>query len=91
MKISDSKKERISEQILSLLYTSAPKPVFTAAIAKEIARDEEFIKNLMMELKKKNLVVEINKNSAGKSYSRRKRWALSEGAYNSYRKITGST
>ena len=61
MKISEKKKDRISEQILALLYSSSPKPVFTFYIAQEIARDEEFVKNLLIGLKKKNLVIEIKK------------------------------
>lgn len=86
MKISEEKKEKISEQILAFLYSVTPKPFFTFHIAKEIARDEEFIKKILLDLKKKNLVVEIKKNPQGMPYARRSRWKLSDEAYNAYKK-----
>lgn len=84
MKISNEKKEKISEQILAHLYSVNPKPVFTLHIAKEIARDEEFVKKLLLELKKKNFVVEIKKNPKGLPYTKRSRWKLTENIYNIY-------
>ena len=86
MKISNEKKEKISEQILALLYSITPKPIFTSHIAQEIARDEKFTKDLLFELKDKRLVVEIKKNPKGVSYIRRSRWRLSDSTYNAYKK-----
>ncbi len=91
MRISNEKKEKISEQILSVLFQISPKPLFTSNIAYEIARDEEFIKTLLFELKKKRLVVEVKKNAKGKEYTRRSRWILSEKAYNAYKKLQDSS
>jgi hypothetical protein len=85
MYISKEKSERISEQILAQLYLTNPKPLFTFHIAKEIARDEEFVKRLLKELKKKELVLEITKNPEGKEYIKRSRWKLSERAYILYK------
>ncbi len=85
MYISKEKKERISEQILAYLFLTNPKPLFTFHIAKEIARDEEFVKQLLKDLKKKEFVIEITKNSQGKDYLRRSRWKLSEKAYLIYK------
>jgi len=85
MRISEEKKEKIYEQILALLYSVSPKPLFTLNIAKEIARDEEFIKNLLLELKKKELIVEIKKNSQGIVYLKRSRWKLTDEAYQVYK------
>jgi len=85
MFISKEKKEKISEQILAYLYITNPKPLFTFHIAKEIARDEEFVKNLLKELKKKEFVVEITKNPQGKQYLKRSRWKLSDKAYLIYK------
>lgn len=87
MKISNEKKEKICEQILAYLFSVNPKSIFTINIAKEIARDEEFTKKLLLYLKKKSLVVEIKKNPEGVNYLRRSRWKLSETAYNHYKKI----
>ena len=86
MKISKQKKDKISEQILVYLYSVNHRPVFTSQIACEIARDEEFVKKLLIELKKQNLITEINKNPKGKIYIKRQRWKLSDKAYEVYRK-----
>ncbi len=85
MKISQQKKEKIYEQILALLYSVSPKPLFTLNIAQEIARDEEFIKSLLYDLKKKELVIEIKKNPKGLPYLKRSRWKLTDSAYQAYK------
>jgi len=85
MKISNKKKEKISEQILFLLYSSAPQLLFTSQIAEEIARDEEFIKKLLLDMKTKKLVIEIKKNPKGVSYLQRSRWSLTDKIYNFYK------
>ena len=85
MRISEEKKEKIYEQILAFLYSTSPKPLFTLNIAKEMARDEEFIKSLLLNLKKKELVIEIKKNPKGLPYSKRSRWKLSDNAYQAYK------
>ncbi len=85
MKISEEKKERISEQILAYLFSESPKSLFTFHIAKEIARDEEFTKKLLISLKKKGLIIEIKKNSEGTLYQKRSRWTLSDAAYKVYK------
>lgn len=76
-KISKEKRDRIQEQILQFLFQIFPKQVFTSDIAVEIARDEEFIKELLQDLEKKELVVKVDKNSEGINYLRRARWRLS--------------
>lgn len=86
MKISEEKINKISEQALAFLYSINPKPAFTAEIAREIARDEEFIKKLLLDLKKKNLVIQIRKNPKGKPYLKRSRWKLSDAVYQAYKK-----
>ncbi|MFW6233279.1 MAG: hypothetical protein ACOC3Z_01305 [Nanoarchaeota archaeon] len=82
--ISRQKKDKIKEQILFYLYTVFPKQVFTSDIAREIARDEEFVKKLLFDLSKKNLIVKITKNPQGINYSRRLRWRLSNKAHTIY-------
>jgi len=85
MRLSKQKRDKISEQILSMLYHNFPKSMFTAEIAREIARDEEFIKSIMQNLQDKKLVNCIRKNPNGVSYSRRCRWSLSPNAYDAYK------
>lgn len=83
--ISKSKKDKISEQILHYLFTLSPASQFTNKISQEIARDEEFTKSLLLELKQKNLIIEVNKNNDGKDYIRRQRWRLSSPAFQAYK------
>ncbi len=85
MKLSQGKKDRIAEQILHYLYRIFPEQPFTADIAREIARDEEFIKRLLYELKDKDFIIPIKKNKKGEVFSRRIRWRLSNRVYEAYK------
>jgi hypothetical protein len=84
MRISEVKKEKISEQILAFLFSNSPKPIFTSHIAIELARDEEFIKKLLFDLRERKLIIVIRKNSKGEVFSRRLRWKLSSKVYDIY-------
>jgi hypothetical protein len=84
--ISQKKKDKIAEQILHHLFESSPESKFTSDIAQEIARDEEFIKVLLLDLQKKALVVLVDKNPKGVQYEKRQRWRLSQQAYDIYKK-----
>jgi predicted transcriptional regulator with HTH domain len=83
-RISQKNKEKISEQILSYLYNSFPRPIYTVEIARELARDEEFIKLLLLDLEKKQLVVMIDKNPQGIKYLKRLRWRISNKVHSAY-------
>ncbi len=83
-KISEEKRKKIKENILALLFEKMPKPLFTSNIAKELARDEEFIKAIMLELEKEALVKRVN---AGKQFLRKIRWTLSDNAYVAYKNL----
>jgi len=85
-RISQQKKDKIQEQILHHLFDKSPQPLFTSQIAQEIARDEEFTKSLLTQLKEKSLIVEVNKNPNGTDYIRRQRWRLSTQAHDVYTK-----
>jgi len=85
-RVSQEKKDKISEQILHHLFTVTPDSRFTSEVAKEIARDEEFTKVLLVDLLKKKLVVEINKNSKGIDYTKRQRWRLSNQTFEAYKR-----
>ena len=76
--------EKISEQILSYLYGVFPKLVFTVDVARELARDEEFIKRLLLDLEGKGLVVKVDKNADGEVYLKRMRWRISNRAHEVY-------
>lgn len=83
--LSSLKKEKISEQILHHLFIHAPEALFTASIARELARDEEFLKGLLLELEQKKLVSSISKNAQGQTYKARKRWRLTNAVYALYK------
>ena len=85
-KISKQKKDKIAEQILHYLFTVSPQLKFTAEIARETARDEEFTKSILEDLYHKKLVTVVNKNKEGYLYLRRQRWRLSNHAYEAYKK-----
>ncbi|MFA5020254.1 MAG: hypothetical protein WC533_04100 [Candidatus Pacearchaeota archaeon] len=85
-KLSEIKKKKISEHVLSILYDKFPEPLFISQVALEVARDEEFIKLLLENLKNKNLVVKISKNSKGIDYLKRTRWRMSNKAHEIYSK-----
>lgn len=85
--ISTKKEEKIKETIISILFQCSPKPLFTAHIAQEIARDEEYTKKLLDNLESKNIVIPVKRNQEGIDYKKRIRWTLSETAYNTYKKI----
>ncbi|HDL02200.1 MAG TPA: hypothetical protein ENH20_00010 [Candidatus Pacearchaeota archaeon] len=85
--ISDVKIERISEQILGYLFGVFPRLVFTVDVARELARDEEFIKRLLLGLEKKGLVVRVDKNSKGEVYLKRMRWRISNRAHEVYSRV----
>ena len=84
MRLSQEKIDKITEQILHYLYQSFPRNPFTAEIAREIARDEEFIKKILLGLKDKELVISINKGKDGEPFTRRLKWKLSNKVYNIY-------
>ena len=81
--ISRIKKDKISEHILSLLFDKFPEPMFTSEVAQEIARDEEFTRTILEELKDKQLATPIQRNPQGVQYKRRIRWRLSTQAHSS--------
>ena len=90
-KLSDKKKEKISEHIISILYENYPKMLFTSEVASEVVRDEELTKNLLKNLLNKGIVVSIHKNPKGVKYSRRIRWIISKKTYDFYSKNYNTT
>lgn len=84
VRISEIKKNKIKSNILALLYEKFPKSLFTAEISKIEARDEEFVKSLLFDLKEKGLVVSIRKNPKGVIFTRRIRWTLTKKVYDIY-------
>ena len=84
MKLSREKIEKICEQIIYYLYSVHPRLVFTSHVAREMARDEEFTKKLLLDLKKKKIITEVRKNPEGLDYKKRSRWKLSDASFRIY-------
>lgn len=84
-RISQKKKEKVQEQILYHLFEISPQSQFTSKIAETMARDEEFTKSLLLDLKQKSLIIEINKNPKGLNYLKRQRWRISNETYIAYK------
>ena len=87
MRLSKEKTDRIKEAILSVLYKNSLKLLFTSDIAAEIIRDEEFTKKVLKELENQKLIVSVDKNAQGISYSRRLRWRLATKTFEAYETI----
>jgi len=88
MRISRDKIRKIKENILAVLYSKSPQAVFTSDIALEIARDEEFIKKLVLEMEKERLVFAVKKNNKGINYIKRIKWRLSNHIFDAYDKLS---
>lgn len=86
-RLSDDKIKKIKEQMLVELYHRGLKPIFTNELASLIIRDEEFVKRLLGNLKDDGLVVEVAKSSKGNTYSKWKRWKLSDNAYKAMQQV----
>ena len=85
VRISSVNQEKIKENILSFLYHSSPTALFGAEIAREVIRDEEFVKTLLTDMEKQNLVTSVNKNNKGINYLRRLRWRLTNNAFKAFK------
>lgn len=86
-KISEEKIKKIKETILAFLFHNSPKSFYTYNIAKEIARDEEFTKRLLLELLREGLVTKVEKNASGIKFLRREKWRLSSKAFKAYSEL----
>ncbi|MCD4759739.1 hypothetical protein K8R33_02535 [archaeon] len=85
--ISEKKIQRIKEEILRVLYENPANPLFTAQVAEEMIRDEEFILRLLNELKSEGFVDKIQANSDGKKFLARRKWALKPNIYSQYKEL----
>ena len=80
-KISKNSRERLSQEILRVLFENNLKPLTTKDIADELIRDDEFILQLLKELHQHKIVKTLP------HYTRRKYWAMTPEAYAEYKKL----
>jgi len=86
-KISFNTINLLKDDIISILYENNLKPIFTIEIAKELRRDKEFTKKLLLELKQKGILNEIKKNNKGKDYIKRSKWLIKPNIINKYNEL----
>lgn len=84
--ISYQKKEKLKEEILRIIYESYPKFYYTYQIADHLIRDDEFVLNLLKELKEKALVVCLEESSGGNV---KRKWGLKKEVYEKYKELSG--
>ncbi len=86
-KISKKKIEKIKEDILAVLFEAKMRGLFTKQISDEIARNDEFVLKLLMEMEKQKLVKQMKKTKKGTEFIRRKQWTLTDQAYKAYKRL----
>jgi len=86
-KISQKKIEKIKEDILSTLFEAGMRGMFTKQISEEIARNDEFILKLLIDMEKQKLVKQMIKTKKGTEFIRRKQWTLTNKAYEAYKQL----
>ena len=86
-KISQKKIEKIKEEILSVLFESGMRGMFTKQISDEIARNDEFVLRLLENLETQKIIKQIKKTKKGTEFIRRKQWTLTNKAYQTYKKL----
>ncbi|MBI4155079.1 hypothetical protein HY498_03270 [Candidatus Woesearchaeota archaeon] len=83
-KISEEKKELLQREILGILYQNYPKMYFTSDLSELMIRDDEFVLDLLKDLKKRNLVKCLEEGRSGKI---KRKWGMSKEIYQRYKKI----
>ena len=84
-KISPNTINLLKDDIISILYENNLKPLLTIEIAKELRRDKEFTKRLLLELKEKGILTQIKKNNKGKEYIKRSKWLIKPDIIQTYK------
>ncbi len=74
-RISKKNFERIASDVASALYSHYPVPLTTRAVAREVARDNEFTKRVLLFLESRKIVLSVKKD-----YERWVKWKLSKAA-----------
>ena len=86
-KISQEKIEKIKEEILRVLYEGYPNFMYTYQVSDSVLRDDGFVLNLLKELRKFNLVTNIEES---KGANIKRRWSLTNLAYDKYKELLNS-
>ena len=85
--ISKKKVDKIKEDVLSVLFESGLRGLFTKQISDEIARNDEFVLKLLQDLEKQNVIKQIKNTKKGTQFIRRKQWTMTDKAYETYKSL----
>ena len=85
--ISKKKVDKIKEDVLSVLFEAGLRGMFTKQISDEIARNDEFILKLLLDMEKQNVVKQIRNTKKGAQFIRRKQWTMTDKAYETYKNL----
>ena len=83
--ISNEKRERIKEELLRIIYENYPNFLYTYQIADLLIRDDEFVLNLLKQLKDKNLIFCLEESSGGNV---KRKWQLKREVYEQYKELS---
>ena len=83
-KISENKKELLQREILGILYQNYPRMYFTNEISESMIRDDEFVLELLKDLKKRNLVKCLEEGRSGKI---KRKWGMGKEIHQKYNKM----
>jgi len=76
VRLSKKTIQLLKDDIISILYDRSLEALFTNEIAREIRRDNEFTKKLLLELKKESLIEQVKKNKKGQEYLTHTKWRI---------------
>jgi len=90
-KLSEKTIKNIKEQLINMIFENSPKSLYTNELASLLARDEEFTKRLLLELKDQGLVEPVSKNPKGKNFLIRRRWKLTKAVLDASEQLNNKT
>ena len=75
-KLSSRTKQLLKDDVVSVLFEKAPVSLFANEVALEMRRDNEFVKELLLELENVGVVERVEKGVSGRKYRKRMRWRI---------------
>lgn len=84
-KVSNEKREKLKEELLRIIYENYPGFLYTYQVAEFLIRDDEFVLDLLNELKNKNLIMCLEETSGDNI---KRKWGLKKEVYEKYRELS---
>ncbi|MEK6841189.1 MAG: hypothetical protein AABW57_00370 [Nanoarchaeota archaeon] len=84
-KVSNEKREKLKEELLRIIYENYPGFLYTYQVAEFLIRDDEFVLDLLNELKNKNLIMCLEETSGDNI---KRKWGLKKEVYEKYKELS---